>query len=205
MAASRFSSFTRVLFSFIAATLLLTLYFASSSKPYSDTDKMSTRGSDPISGLKVSLEQTTSADSPLTITATVTNTNDKPVTILDYDSPLDKAALALGLLQITPEGATEPIELPIIQFRRVWPPSKDSLTTIPAGGSAKNEIALKEPVVSMEDLGSKPSVKLAGQWRAVWQMEKGEISDDLLDDPTGSGGASTGDYASEPLELHVQK
>lgn len=202
MALVRYSPALRVVTGFLAATILLTLFYATSTSN-SNTNNMAPRSSDPISGLKVSLEQAGSAAAPLTIVATVTNTNDKPVTVLEYDSPLDSLALQLGLLKITPEGATEPMELPIIQFRRVWPPSKDSLITIPAGGSAKNEIPLKEPLIKPQDLSGKPSVKLVGQWRAVWEGGKAGISEASLDDPIGRGDVFTGDFASDSLELNL--
>ncbi|KAK0383857.1 hypothetical protein NLU13_9768 [Sarocladium strictum] len=150
---------------------------------------MAPRSNSLLAGLNVSLEQTASAASPLTIIATVTNTNDKTVT--------------LGLLKITPEGATEPMELPIIQFRRLWPPSKDSLITIPAGGSAKNEIPLREPLIKPESLRGKPSVQIVGRWRAVWEGDKTEISEASLDDPVGRDDVFTGEFASDVLELKL--
>ncbi|KAH8176921.1 hypothetical protein LIA77_02003 [Sarocladium implicatum] len=140
----------------------------------------------PLQGLKVTLEEATPPSSDLIIIATVTNTNESPVTLLDYGSPLDSLALQLGLLRLTPEGAAEPLELPTIQLRRVWPPSRDSLVTIPTDGSLRNEIELKEPVVKVEELkGSTYRVKMEGRWQAVWMGEKGDVDVAALDEPGG--------------------
>ena len=204
MTSLRFSPAARVLTGLLAAGLLVTLFYSPSTTSAPNdiimTDRSTGAGS-PIPGLKVSLEQTTS--SPLTVTAVVTNTNNEPVTILDYDSPLDSLALQLGLLKITAEGAAEPLELPTIQFRRVWPPSRDSLVTIAAGGSAKNEIPLKEPVVDVEELRGKPSVKMEGEWRAVWKGGKEGVSAEALDNPVGSHDVFTGKFGSESLEMRL--
>ncbi len=91
----------------------------------------SAMASNPIDKLAIALHQT--SGSPATVRATVTNNNDHPVTVLTYQSPLDPAALALGLLSITPSGASQPLELPTIKMSRQWPPPGDALVSLDAG------------------------------------------------------------------------
>lgn len=164
---------------------------------------MSTRSSvSPVAGLKVTLEQATAISSSPTIIATVTNTNESPVTILDYSSPLDSLALQLGLLSLQPNGAKEPLDLPTIQLRRVWPPGMDSLVTISAGESIKNEIELKEPAVKVEELRGKTyEIKMTGKWQAVWKGEKKDVDVAVLDAPGGSADVFKGEYVSESIDV----
>ncbi|KFH45416.1 hypothetical protein ACRE_037760 [Hapsidospora chrysogenum ATCC 11550] len=156
---------------------------------------------DPIPGLKVTLKQSSTA-SPPSVVATVTNTNtERPVSILSYDSPLDRLALQLGLLSITPTGADEPLDLPKIQVRRVWPPRREDLITIPPGESASNDIVLRSDIVPPEEIRGGATVVLNGQWRAVWANNKDEISDASLGDPGSSSDAFQGSFQSNELEI----
>ena len=156
----------------------------------------------PISGLDISLSQTST--SPPKITVKVTNNNDGPATFLSYGSPLDKLALQLGLLSITPAGADSPLDLPIIQVRRVWPPTKDLLITIQAGGSDSNEIELKAPIITKEKVGSSAHVVLKGEWGAVWGKDKDDIDDSSLKDIGSSPDVSKGKYQSPELEISLE-
>lgn len=158
--------------------------------------------SSPIDSLKLSLAQVPDA-SPTTVKVTVTNTGSGPITVLDYDSPLDPSALQLGLLSITPAGASAPLDLPVVQFRRIWPPGKDQLISIAPSESADSEIFFRPAIVPPEDLGEKATVQIKGEWTAVWAKTKDEISDGELNDPRGSPGVFQGSFASEPLEVTV--
>jgi hypothetical protein len=158
---------------------------------------------DPIPGLKVTLKQSSTA-SPPSVLATVTNTNTEPVSILSYDSPLDRLALQLGLLSIAPTGADEPLDLPKIQVRRVWPPRREDLITIPPGDSASDDIVLRSDIVPPEEIKDGATVVLKGEWRAVWAKNKDEISDTSLEDPGSSSDAFQGSFGSNELEISVE-
>ncbi|TLS22428.1 uncharacterized protein PpBr36_09996 [Pyricularia pennisetigena] len=147
--------------------------------------------SDPVPKLDVSLRQT--GTNPPTLTVKVANNNEGPVTILTWDSPLDHAALQLGLIEITPEGASAPLELQTVQFRRVTPPGPESLVEIAAGESVESEVILKQPTVSEDEIFAgkdTATVVMRGTWMAVWGSARKEISDDEIDRREKSFGGS---------------
>ncbi|KAG6026815.1 hypothetical protein E4U41_001165 [Claviceps citrina] len=131
--------------------------------------------SSPIGNLQVSLKQTSS--SPLVVQAAVMNKNSYPVTVVCYDSPLDSLALKRGLVSITPENSGSPLDLPVIQVRRMWPPPADALIPIAPGGSVVNNITIGGPGFDDNLLKSvsRATVTMAGKWLAVWAKEKDSI------------------------------
>lgn len=200
MSAARSSSGLRVLVG-LFVTIAFFTYFSSSDADLRLTmnDKTAAR---PIPGIDVSLKQTQT--SPPTVTVKVTNTNSEPVTILQYASPLDGLALQLGLLSIVPDGASTPLEIPTLQVRRKWPPDAESLITIEPGQSQEQEIVLREPVVSEEDLGKKARVQLKGTWEAVWAKKKADITKESLNDVRGSKDVYSGKFLSNSLEITTE-
>ncbi|KJZ79541.1 hypothetical protein HIM_01010 [Hirsutella minnesotensis 3608] len=154
----------------------------------------------PIPKLHVTLRQTSS--SPPTVRVAVTNGNKFPVTIVDYQSPLDPLALQTGLLSITPAGSSQPLQLRTIQVKRVWPPREDSLPDIKPGATAYNDLVLKEPTVPMEQLGKRAKVILKGRWMAVWPRSRDQISKEELENAASS--AFSGEYSSQPLEIQIK-
>lgn len=188
----------------LAIFITLVVYFRTQVKL---EVKMVERGTgehdkDPISGLGLSLEQVSTASPPV-ILARVTNNNPGPITLLDYNSPLDKGALAIGLITITPAGRSSPLDLPLINVSRLWPPSRDSLITIAPGDSAVNEITLRAPIVSPEELGTKATIQLRGRWNAVWAKKKDDISDESIENPYSSSDAFQGEFEAGHLEITV--
>ncbi|RDA92805.1 hypothetical protein CP533_0802 [Ophiocordyceps camponoti-saundersi (nom. inval.)] len=140
--------------------------------------------------------------SPPTVRATVSNKNAHAVTILSYQSPLDNLALALGLLSITPSGSSEPIELPIIRAKRVWPPADESLIVVEAGASATNDFVLEEPHVPVEKLGDSATVVVRGRWMAVWPKSRAKLT--RSDIENASGTALSAGFESNSLLVRVR-
>ncbi|KFA80759.1 hypothetical protein S40288_05562 [Stachybotrys chartarum IBT 40288] len=187
----------------VAVTAVALFYFSSSSAIDSKTPaNMASRESpNPIAGLHVALAQTSS--DPPTLRVTVTNKNDFPVTFLTYGSPLDKLALQLGLLSITPDGASAPLEMDTIQLRRVWPPTEEFLVTLGSGESESNELVLKEPIISLATVGSKAKVAIKGKWDAVWSATKDGVSKASLEDPYASPDVVSGDFESKDIDISI--
>jgi hypothetical protein len=154
----------------------------------------------PIDALSVSLTQTSRAE-PVTITITVTNSNDHPVTILDYASPLDSLALWIGILSIRPTGQSSPIDIDTIQLKRLWPPSRDSLTEIPAGSSKEGRIEIDPTITRREELKDGATLKLDGKWLGVWGKAKDDITDESLNHVPASKDVFTGEFSSGTLEI----
>ncbi|KPM39606.1 hypothetical protein AK830_g6948 [Neonectria ditissima] len=155
----------------------------------------------PIAGIKVSLEQKTT--SPPTVIVKVTNTNTEPATFLSYASPLDGLVLQLGLLSITPDGASAPLEIPRLEVQRKWPPAAESFITFAPGETQQQDIVLKEQIVSQESLGAKATVQLKGKWQAVWAKAKGDISNEALEKAGLAEDAYSGAFSSNELQFGV--
>lgn len=101
----------------------------------------------------------------------VTNTGDKPLNVLTWNSPLDPIALKLGLVELIPSGSSEPIQINTIQVRRKMPPESDSLVTIKAGETKENVLEIGEPVVSSDKLQGKMTARCKGTWMGVWSAD----------------------------------
>ncbi|KAJ3578153.1 hypothetical protein NPX13_g2412 [Xylaria arbuscula] len=157
-----------------------------------------------LANLQVDISQST--DSPHTLSVSVTNTHPSvPVTILKWNSPLDPAALGLGLLEIVPAGGTEPIQIQTIKISRLMPPKAESLVTLRPLESAMNTVELREPMVPSDIWSAGPAkVTMKGRWMAVWP----EITEeDLLSDTeklksVGAGaGSLVGEWESGSVEI----
>lgn len=203
MSSRRQLPFGRIVLGVFITVALLLVYRTGSHADRTRSSKMSDRSaSGPIAGLEVSLKQTST--SPPTVRVAVENKNSHPVTVVSYDSPLDDMALRLGIVSITPAGQSEPVELPILQVRRMWPPPSDALITIPAGKAQTNDIVLKGPGVPEGKLGTKPSIRLSGRWSGVWAKDKDNIGEINLGDVTPDPDVHVGSFSTDALEVNME-
>lgn len=179
----------------ISLTLVLATFF------FSPSYSMESRGDSlsPIAGLRVAIKQTST--SPLTITSTVVNDNEHTVTFLVYNSPLDTAAPSIGLLTITLDGASEPLDLPKLQIQRQWPPSPESLIQLQPGASQTAEIVLKDFIASK--ITGKASAILKGRWDMVWNKQKDDVTAEMMEQAQlqAEPDVFSGSFASEELEI----
>ncbi|GAW25437.1 hypothetical protein SAMD00023353_0602580 [Rosellinia necatrix] len=140
------------------------------------------------------------------ISVSVTNAHPSmPVTILKWNSPLDPAALALGLVRVTPAGAAAPVDVRPVKISRAMPPSADALVTLLPGESATNSLDLSHPVVPghIWDAGA-ARVRVAGRWMAVWPgLTKGDVLSDAgrLRSVGAGVGSLVGECESEYIEV----
>lgn len=154
---------------------------------------------DALSKLEVAIRK--SSETPPKISLSVTNTHDKPLTILTWNTPLDPLALKLGLLSFTPDGASEPLEIPSIQIRRKMPPGSDSLVTIQPGETKEQELKLAEPIIPLSKLEGKVSITCEGRWMGAWQSEAKDISEGDLDQLGTGPLALTGSFTAKPVVI----
>ncbi|KAH6894464.1 hypothetical protein B0T10DRAFT_480518 [Thelonectria olida] len=175
-------------------------YYINSSPPLStQMDQEATPG--PIAGITVSIKQKSA--SPPTISVRVANTNTDPVTFLSYGSPLDGLVLQLGLLSITPDGGSAPLDIPTLEVQRKWPPDLDSLITLAPKEAQQQDIVIKEGIVSPESVGAKATVQLKGKWQAVWGKAKEDISEESLNKAGIAEDAYSGDFSSNETEMVI--
>lgn len=179
----------------ISLTLVLATFF------FSPSYSMESRGDSlsPIAGLRVAIKQTST--SPLTIASTVVNDNEHTVTFLVYNSPLDTAAPSIGLLTITLDGASEPLDLPKLQIQRQWPPSPESLIQLQPGASQTAEIVFKDFIAAK--ITGKASAILKGRWDMVWNKQKDDVTAEMMEQAQlqAEPDVFSGSFASEELEI----
>ncbi|KAI1850875.1 hypothetical protein JX265_004931 [Neoarthrinium moseri] len=153
---------------------------------------------DTLSRLVVSVRHSGS----YSLTFSVTNKHDAPLTVLKWQSPFDPSAVHQGVLKLySPADSDMPLDIPIVQIRRRMPPGRDALVTIEPGQTAEHQVELKEPVVPIDKL--KGDVKISGQgrWLSVWQKRADEVSAKELEDLGGGDQTLTGDYVIEPVTV----
>lgn len=157
--------------------------------------------SNPIPGIEVTIKQ--SCTSPPTVQAKVTNNNKHTVTFVSYSSPVDDVALPLGLLSITPAGASDPLELTIIKFSRMWPPPMDCLIELEPGASKTKDIVIKAPTVPMDKLGKQASVFMEGRWTGVWSRKKDQITKNDVEGMSRTPDVHLGSYKTDKIDIRV--
>lgn len=159
--------------------------------------------------LEVSLSQASATATP-SLSISVKNTHPStPLTLLKWDSPLDPLALQLGLISVTPAGASAPLDMPTIKVSRAMPPGADSLVTLQPGESASSVVELRDMFVPKATWAQgEAKVSMKGRWAAVWP---GLGKDDLLGDLQklsalggGGDGVLTGEWKSPTIEIEVQ-
>ncbi|KAK2027830.1 hypothetical protein LX32DRAFT_640558 [Colletotrichum zoysiae] len=189
----------------IFAVLVIVLILTAGNRNGAPRDTMTTQESQStgaaLANLAVRIRQTSS--SPPTLAFSVTNNHDIPLTILRWKTPLDPLAIQLGLVYITPEGKSEPIELPTIELRRVMPPPQDALVTLQPGERKEQEVVLKEPIVPLDQLGKTARVAVKGKWGTVWPTTADNLSEENIEKLQFGDGVLTGDFESEAVDLIV--
>ncbi|KAJ9156795.1 hypothetical protein NKR19_g4151 [Coniochaeta hoffmannii] len=160
--------------------------------------------------LRLSISQLKPAPVP-TLLITVKNTNlSTPFTILTWNSPLDALLVQLGLVTVTPPGASAPLDIPTIMVKRRMPPPQDSLVTLEPGEETERKVEVGERFVAPEkwrgDGSGRPAeVRVRGRWSAVWPGVRREelLGTERLEMLAGGDGVLTGEYESEVVEIEV--
>ncbi|KAI7781335.1 hypothetical protein LA080_014881 [Diaporthe eres] len=159
--------------------------------------------------LEISLSQVSATATP-SLSVSVKNTYPStPLTLLKWDSPLDPLALQLGLVSVTPAGASASIDMPTIKVSRAMPPGADSLVTLQPGESASSVVELRDMFVPKDTWAQgEAKVSMKGRWAAVWPALG---KDDLLGDLKklsalggGGDGVLTGEWESPTIGIEVQ-
>ncbi|KAL1649151.1 hypothetical protein SLS58_001725 [Diplodia intermedia] len=197
-------------------TAILTL-FAITSYYYYHTTTTTTNPkmaspTDLLSHLHVSVAQ--SSTTPPTLTLTLKNTHPStPLTLLNWESPLDPLALQLGLITIYPadndsKDDNEPLPLATIQVSRKLPPGRDQLVSLAPGESRARDVVLREPVVPLgkvREMDGKKRVKVVcgGRWKAVWGAAGDGVGDAALERMGADEGAVGGVWEAEAVVVEL--
>jgi hypothetical protein len=101
-----------------------------------------------------------------TLQATVQNTAPHSITVLTYNSLLDNAAGVLGIFHLIDSSTGEEGPSDVVQFRKVWPPTRDAFAEIAPNESIKVEIPLRTHKL---EAGKKYDVTARWAWQGLWK------------------------------------
>ncbi|KAI8300922.1 hypothetical protein K4K61_009374 [Colletotrichum sp. SAR11_59] len=191
--------FRPIVFILIVLFLVLTYNHGSSRDTQSNMSEETKNNA--LSKLSIRIRQ--SSTSPPTVTFSVTNDHNAPLTILRWATPLDPLALQLGVLSVTPDGADAPLEIDTIALKRVMPPRDEDMVTLQPGDTTENEVILRETVLPFDRLGKKPRVAAKGTWQTVWPTTVDKLSKDTLMKLQFGDGVLSGEFETEAIEVTV--
>ncbi|KAA8651193.1 uncharacterized protein ATNIH1004_000071 [Aspergillus tanneri] len=100
-----------------------------------------------------------------------------PVTLVNWNTPLDPRAAVLGVFEVS-DTNNNPVPLDSIKISRRLPPSTDELVEIPAGQAVETVVHL--PSVGLVG-GREYTVQAKGIWHAVWSRARDEVSGSQLE------------------------
>ncbi|KAK1145148.1 hypothetical protein N8T08_004581 [Aspergillus melleus] len=95
-----------------------------------------------------------------------------PVTIVNWNTPLDPRAGVLGVFQVRDTTTDDIVPMDELKISRQLPPSADDLVEIPAGRSVEAVVRLPSgPLVA----GHEYAIRAKGIWHAVWETPREEV------------------------------
>lgn len=101
-----------------------------------------------------------------TLRATVQNTAPYPITILTYNTLLDKAAGVLGIIHLIDRATGKEAAFDVVKFQRVWPPSQDAFIEIAPNDRRAVEITMRTHKL---EAGKKFDVVASWAWQGLWK------------------------------------
>jgi hypothetical protein len=133
----------------------------------------------------------------VSVTASVTNAAESPVTLLNWGSPLDPRANILGVFEIRDAETEEPVMIDEIKFRRVLPAPREDFVEIAPGASAEVKVTIPRAPL---DQGKHYTIRAKGWWQAVWEAPLQDVPPEDLNELTG---ALRGEFASDPVPIET--
>jgi hypothetical protein len=131
-----------------------------------------------------------------TLRATVQNTAPHPITILAYNSLLDKAAGVLDIVHVIDSSTGNEVVFDMVQFQRVWPPTQEAFVEI--APNDKIEVTIPLRTHNLEE-GKKYDVMAKGQWQGLW---KGGV--DVALEACSKSDTAAGSWNGPTTEVQMQ-
>lgn len=158
--------------------------------------------SNDLSMLELSLEQ--SSASPPTLNVKVRNSSpSKTFSILQWDTPFDPKAIALGVFRIVDSSSGTELPAMNMKLNRKLPPSRDQLIEIAPGKEHRTEVKFEPPLANL-DKGKFYAIQAKGRWKGVWPMAADEVTESDLNEMGGGSKCFTGDFESGEVTVTVQ-
>jgi hypothetical protein len=151
------------------------------------------------SGLEIILKPVKQHSGPSgipTLRAAVRNTNSHPVTILTYNSVLDKAAGVSGIIHVIDRSTGDEVPFDMVHFRRVWPPPRTAFVEIAPNDAVEVEIPLSTHKL---EASREYDAVARWAWRGLW---KGGA--DVTMDAFSKGDNMEGSWSNSTLEIKME-
>lgn len=155
----------------------------------------------PASALQVSISQihddeaSQNPETSCQLKATVHNTADHVVTLLNWGTPLDPRANILGVFEVRDTTTDTPVEMVEVMFSRKLPPSSDELVEIAGHDSVTANVILDR---AKPPAGKKYSIRAKGWLQTVWDMPKEDAISNHIKELSGG---SSGEFVSNTIEV----
>ncbi|KAH8432091.1 uncharacterized protein LDX57_009737 [Aspergillus melleus] len=106
------------------------------------------------------------------IQVAIHNAASTPVTIVNWNTPLDPRAGVLGVFQVRDTTTDDIVPMDELKISRQLPPSADDLVEIPAGRSVEAVVRLPSGTLVA---GHEYAIRAKGIWHAVWETPREEV------------------------------
>ncbi|KAF2022653.1 hypothetical protein EK21DRAFT_119531 [Setomelanomma holmii] len=137
--------------------------------------KSAASASNTVSGLEFKLSQD-SRNPPSLLVTLKNNSPDTPYTILKWGTPLDTAALNIGVFNIVNEENGDEIQQFVLKINRKMPPPQDQLVTLAPGTEEELSVVFDKPWMP-EKKPAKYKVKAEGDFKGVWDKYGGDVTE----------------------------
>jgi hypothetical protein len=128
----------------------------------------------PISSLHLQISGDFATKSPLTLTVTLENKGDKPVTILTWNTPLDEKAAPIGIFKFKSTRSGDYAQSQNLKLNRLLPPQDDAYLELAPRETIKKDFDIKAPEVTLTN-GEEYEVQAKGFWGGVWEGRRGDV------------------------------
>ncbi|KAF2133667.1 hypothetical protein P153DRAFT_362753 [Dothidotthia symphoricarpi CBS 119687] len=132
-----------------------------------------------VPGLNMELSQI--SRNPPTLLVTVKNNSpDTPYTILKWGTPVDSAALNIGVFKIVGEESGHEVKQLGLKINRKMPPPQEDLLTVAPGSEEKVEVVFDKPWMP-EQKPAKYKIKAEGEFKGVWDKHNRDVRENDLE------------------------
>ncbi|PWY67906.1 hypothetical protein BO70DRAFT_374477 [Aspergillus heteromorphus CBS 117.55] len=143
------------------------------------------------SALHIHLDPNINDSGYVCINITISNSNETPITLLNWSTPLDPHADILGVFEMNDETTNKAVQLPTLKISRRLAPFIDDLVEVPGAGCIETEVTMPRLALTENHVYS---IQAKGIWHALWDGPIESVTSHHLDNLSL---AETGEFKSD--------